>query len=212
MFIDQANKVINYKIAYCGPGLAGRSTNLQYIYDSLGCDPIGIKYRSEFSTFTSEEEGFIKCFSFVPPNLSLYYEHKIRLHLCRTISNTYHPLSEQLLLNNIDGFVFIADSMKARNDANLAALITLKTNLHTMFYDFDKIPQVFQLNKRDLPNIMSKDDLIKELSCNNLAVVFEAIAYKGIGVFESLKSVIRQIFSNTKKQVDDYLSGRLHTF
>ena len=101
------------------------------------------------------------------------------------------------LLRGVDGVVFVADSQKERMDANVEALDNLMSNLKEHGYDFNKIPYVLQLNKRDLPNILSPEALNKELRKKNEAVV-EAGAFQGVGVFETLKEIARQVLTELK--------------
>jgi signal recognition particle receptor subunit beta len=110
----------------------------------------------------------------------------------------FYDASRKLILRGVDGVVFVADSQEERMDANLEALDNLDENLKEHGYDFNKIPYVLQLNKRDLPNVMGVDALKKELVKKG-EPVFEAVAYQGVGVFETLKEVARQVLIELKK-------------
>jgi signal recognition particle receptor subunit beta len=110
----------------------------------------------------------------------------------------FYDASRKLILRGVDGVVFVADSQEDRMDANLEALENLQENLQEHGYDFTKIPYVLQLNKRDLPSAMPVDDLKKELVKRG-EPVFEAVAFQGTGVFETLKEVARQVLVELKK-------------
>jgi signal recognition particle receptor subunit beta len=102
-----------------------------------------------------------------------------------------------LILRGVDGIVFVADSQEQRMDANVEALENLMSNLKEHGYDFNKIPYVLQLNKRDLPNVLPAEMLNKELRKKNEAVV-EAVAFQGVGVFETLKEIAKQVLTELK--------------
>jgi mutual gliding-motility protein MglA len=110
----------------------------------------------------------------------------------------FYDASRKLILRGVDGVVFVADSQEERMDANIEALDNLSENLRAQNYDFQKIPYVLQLNKRDLPNALPVDELTKTLMKKG-EPVFEAIACKGVGVFETLKECGRQVLAEVKK-------------
>jgi signal recognition particle receptor subunit beta len=123
---------------------------------------------------------------------------KTRFHLYTVPGQVFYDASRKLILRGVDGVVFVADSQPERMDANVEALDNLKDNLKEHGYDFGKIPYVLQLNKRDLPNALPADQLKKELLKKNEAV-FEAVAFQGSGVFETLREVARQVLVELKK-------------
>jgi len=110
----------------------------------------------------------------------------------------FYDASRKLILKGVDGVVFVADSQEERMDANIESLWNLEQNLKSHGYDLMKIPYVLQLNKRDLPNAMPVEELKKELMRKG-EPVFEAVAYKGIGVFDTLKAVAKQVLVELKK-------------
>jgi signal recognition particle receptor subunit beta len=120
------------------------------------------------------------------------------IHLCTVPGQVFYDASRQLILRGVDGVVFVADSQEELMDANVEAIENLEENLKEHGYDFAKIPYALQFNKRDLPSALPMDVLQKELVRRG-EPTFEAIAYKGTGVFETLKEVARQILQELKK-------------
>jgi hypothetical protein len=123
---------------------------------------------------------------------------KTRIHLYTVPGQVFYDASRKLILRGVDGVVFVADSQKERMDANVEALDNLHDNLKEHGYDFKKIPYVLQLNKRDLPNALAVETLSKDLRRKNEAVI-EAVAFQGVGVFETLKEIARQVLVELKQ-------------
>jgi signal recognition particle receptor subunit beta len=110
----------------------------------------------------------------------------------------FYDASRKLILKGVDGVVFVADSQRERMDANLESLWNLEENLKSHGYDFSKIPYALQLNKRDLPDVLSVDELKRELGRKDEPII-EAVAPKGVGVFETLKAVAKQVLTDLRK-------------
>ena len=191
-FINFAAKEINCKLVYYGAGLGGKTTNLQWIFEQT----LGKKGGKMISLATETERTLF--FDFLPVDLGTVRGFKTRFHLYTVPGQVFYDASRKLILRGVDGVVFVADSQEDRMDANIEALDNLNDNLKEHGYDFNKIPYVLQLNKRDLPNILPVDDLKKELVKKGESV-FEAVAYSGVGVFETLKEVARQVLVELKK-------------
>lgn len=191
-FINFAAREINCKIVYYGAGLGGKTTNLQHIYDKTASGQ-----RGKMISLATETERTL-FFDFLPLDVGTVRGFKTRFHLYTVPGQVFYDASRKLILRGVDGVVFVADSQPERMDANLEALENLQENLREQGYDFETIPYVLQLNKRDLPNAMPADDLKRELVRRN-EPVFEAIASKGEGVFETLKEVARQVLVELKK-------------
>src|SRR5262249_26450586 len=119
-------------------------------------------------------------------------------HLYTVPGQVFYDASRKLILRGVDGVVFVADSQEERMDANLESIENLEENLKEHGYDLMKIPYVLQLNKRDLPNVLSVDRMKGELSKKDEPLV-EAIAFKGIGVFETLKEISRLVLAELRK-------------
>ena len=137
-------------------------------------------------------------FDFLPLDLGTVRGFKTRIHLYTVPGQVFYDASRKLILRGVDGVVFVADSQQERMDANIEALDNLMGNLKEHGYDFHKIPYVLQLNKRDLPNILSTDELSKELRKKNEPVI-EAVAFQGTGVFETLQEIGRQVLLGLKQ-------------
>jgi signal recognition particle receptor subunit beta len=191
-FINYASREINCKIVYYGPGLCGKTTNLQYIYDSTAPQAKG-----KLISLATETDRTL-FFDFMPLELGTVRGFKTRFHLYTVPGQVYYDASRRLILKGVDGVVFVADSQEERMDANIESLYNLEENLRTQGYDLSKIPYVLQLNKRDLPNVASSEELVGELMRKN-EPVYEAVAAKGVGVFDTLKAVAKQVLTELRK-------------
>ncbi len=191
-FINFAAREINCKIVYYGAGLGGKTTNLQWIFDqTLG------KAGGKMISLATETDRTL-FFDFLPLDLGTVRGFKTRFHLYTVPGQVFYDASRKLILRGVDGIVFVADSQEERMDANFEALENLHENLKEHGYDFMKVPYVLQLNKRDLPSALPVDDLIKALVKKGEPAL-EAVAYKGVGVFETLKEVARLVLAELKK-------------
>jgi signal recognition particle receptor subunit beta len=190
-FINFAAREINCKIVYYGAGLGGKTTNLQVIYQKTADQQKG----KMISLATETERTLF--FDFLPLDLGNVRGFKTRIHLYTVPGQVFYDASRKLILRGVDGIVFVADSQEQRMDANVEALENLMSNLKEHGYDFNKIPYVLQLNKRDLPNILPVDLLATELRKKNEPIV-EAVAFQGVGVFETLKEIAKQVLTELK--------------
>ena len=191
-FINFAAREINCKIVYYGAGLGGKTTNLQFIFDKTAD-----QQKSKMISLATETDRTL-FFDFLPLDLGTVRGFRTRFHLYTVPGQVFYDASRKLILRGVDGVVFVADSQKERMDANIEALDNLQDNLKEHGYDFTKIPYVLQLNKRDLPNVLPIDELKDEL-VKKKEPVFEAVAFKGVGVFETLKEIARQVLIELKK-------------
>ncbi|MBW4055574.1 MAG: gliding-motility protein MglA [Proteobacteria bacterium] len=191
-FINYASREINCKIVYYGPGLCGKTTNLQFIYQRTAPDAKG----KMISLATETERTLF--FDFLPLSLGEIRGFKTRFHLYTVPGQVFYDASRKLILKGVDGVVFVADSQEERIDANIESLENLRINLKEQGYDLDKLPYIVQYNKRDLPGAMSVDELHNELNPTNVPE-FEACATTGEGVFETLKAVAKLILIDLKK-------------
>jgi len=190
-FINFAAREINCKIVYYGAGLGGKTTNLQVIYQKTADQQKG----KMISLATETERTLF--FDFLPLDLGSVRGFKTRIHLYTVPGQVFYDASRKLILRGVDGIVFVADSQEQRMDANVEALENLMSNLKEHGYDFNKIPYVLQLNKRDLPNILPVDMLSTELRKKSEPIV-EAVAFQGVGVFETLKEIAKQVLTELK--------------
>ncbi|MGD9587397.1 MAG: ATP/GTP-binding protein [Pyrinomonadaceae bacterium] len=191
-FINYASREINCKIVYYGPGLCGKTTNLQHIYDSTAPQAKG-----KLISLATETDRTL-FFDFMPLELGTVRGFKTRFHLYTVPGQVYYDASRKLILKGVDGVVFVADSQDERMDANIESLYNLEENLQTQGYDLMQIPYVLQLNKRDLPNVTPIEELAHELNRKG-EPVFEAVATDGTGVFDTLKAVAKQVLTELRK-------------
>lgn len=191
-FINYASREINCKIVYYGPGLCGKTTNLQYIYNKTANDAKG----KMISLATETERTLF--FDFLPLALGEIRGFKTRFHLYTVPGQVFYDASRKLILKGVDGVVFVADSQDVRLDANIESLENLKDNLEEQGFDIEKIPFVMQYNKRDLPEISSLEELSNLLNPRKVPEL-EACAMSGEGVFETLKAVAKLVLNDLKK-------------
>jgi hypothetical protein len=191
-FINYSSREINCKIVYYGPGLCGKTTNLQYIYQKTAPDAKG----KMISLATETERTLF--FDFLPLALGKIRGFRTRFHLYTVPGQVFYDASRKLILKGVDGVIFVADSQIERMEANLESLDNLKVNLQEQGYDLDRVPYVVQYNKRDLPNSAPLDELQKLLNPGGMPD-FEACATVGTGVFETLKATAKGVLTDLKK-------------
>tara|TARA_B100000925_G_scaffold291945_1_gene282724 strand:- start:5000 stop:5590 length:591 start_codon:yes stop_codon:yes gene_type:complete len=193
-FVNYQTKEINCKIVYYGPGLGGKTTNIQHIYSKTAG-----KNKGEMVSLNTENERTL-FFDFLPLDLGEIRGFKTRLHLYTVPGQVFYEASRKLILRGVDGVVFVADSQIEKFDSNMQSFESLKDNLSEQGYDLKKVPLVMQWNKRDLPNVSPISEL--ERSLNNFDFpAFEASALSGEGVFETLKMVSKLVLMNVKGSV-----------
>jgi mutual gliding-motility protein MglA len=191
-FINYVAREINCKIVYYGPGLGGKTTNLQYLYDITNSENKG-----KLVSLATETERTL-FFDFLPIDLGQIRGLGTRFHLYTVPGQVFYDASRKLILRGVDGVVFVADSQEERLDANLESIANLELNLKEHGFDIGKIPYVLQLNKRDLPNAMPAEQLKKLLMVKG-EPVFEAVATTGAGVVDTLKGIARQVLVELRK-------------
>ena len=175
-FINYSSREINCKIVYYGPGLCGKTTNLQYIYRRTNPDQKG-----KLISLATETERTL-FFDFLPLSLGDIKGFKIRFHLYTVPGQVFYAASRKLILKGVDGVIFVADSQIERMESNMESLDDLKINMAEQGYELDKLPFAVQYNKRDLPNVVPVGDMDKLLNYRNV-VWFEAVAVTGKGSF-----------------------------
>jgi len=184
--INYAAREINCKIVYYGTGLGGKTTNLEYVYSKV--DP---GTRGKMISLATEADRTL-FFDFLPIDLGSIRGFKTRFHLYTVPGQVYYNASRKLILKGVDGLIFVADSQMHRREANIEAMHNLYENIEAYGYDLSRIPFVIQYNKRDMPEIASMEELRSEL--NPMGVPdFPGVAVRGDGVFETLKSVSKQV-------------------
>lgn len=191
-FINFPAREINCKLVYYGPGLGGKTANLQWIYENTGQGQKG----KMISLATETDRTLF--FDFLPLDLGTVRGFKTRFHLYTVPGQVFYEASRKLILKGADGVVFVADSQEERMDANLETLENLQENLRDHGLDFNTIPYVLQLNKRDLPNVLPIDELKKHLQARGEPIT-EGVAITGQGVFETLKEVAKLVLAELRK-------------
>lgn len=184
--INYSSREINCKIVYYGPGLCGKTTNIQHVYNKVAPETKG-----KLITLATEMDRTL-FFDFLPLELGTVKGFKTRFHLYTVPGQVYYDASRKLILRGVDGVVFVADSQTARYDANIESLYNLHENLEEYKLKLDDIPYVIQYNKRDMPDIIGLDDLEQELNPDQYPSV-EAVAINGLGVFDTLKAVAKGV-------------------
>jgi mutual gliding-motility protein MglA len=184
--INYASREINCKLVYYGPGLGGKTTNLEYVYNKVSPET-----RGKLISLATEQERTL-FFDFLPVDLGSIRGFKTRFHLYTVPGQVYYNASRRLILKGVDGLVFVADSQAERMDANIAALENLYENLIDYGFDPTQLPIVLQWNKRDLPNAVPVDELRYQLNPMGLQE-YEAVAVRGNGVFDTLKAVSKLV-------------------
>jgi signal recognition particle receptor subunit beta len=193
-FLNYSTRDINFKVVYYGPGLSGKTTNIKTIYDKVKSDNKG-----KLVSLATETERTL-FFDFFPLDLGTIKGYKVKFHLYTVPGQIYYSSSRKLIMKGVDGIVFVADSQRERFEANIESLQDMLDNLKEYNIDFETLPYVLQLNKRDLPNITPANELIKTLRKKNEPVV-EAMALKGDGVVETLKGISKLIMIDVKRKL-----------
>jgi len=193
--LNFAKKELNQKIVYYGTGLCGKTTNLRTIYAALNPQRKG----KMMSLATELDQTLF--FDFLPVDLGDVKGWKLRYHLYTVPGQIYYNASRKLVLKNVDGLVFVVDSQQERLDENIESYINLQDNLKSYNLSLNDIPMVIQYNKRDLPNILPINDLQLQINKGGYTY-FESVAIRGIGVFDTLKSICQL---TVLKQMDDLI-------
>jgi signal recognition particle receptor subunit beta len=191
-FINYASREINCKVVYYGPGLCGKTSNLQLIYGKTNPELNG----KMISLATETERTLF--FDFLPLALGQIRGFKTRFHLYTVPGQVFYDASRKLILKGVDGVVFVADSQVERMEANVESLDNLKINLREQGYELEKIPYVVQYNKRDLPNAAPLNEMRNLLNPAGVPE-FEACATTGEGIFETLKCVAKLVLTDIKR-------------
>ncbi|MBI5599609.1 MAG: GTPase domain-containing protein [Deltaproteobacteria bacterium] len=191
-FINYSAREINCKIVYYGPGLCGKTTNLNFIYRKTRPES-----RGKMISLATETERTL-FFDFLPLALGEIKGFKTRFHLYTVPGQIFYDASRKLILKGVDGIVFVADSQVERMDANIESFDNMKDNLEDHGYSLKKIPYVIQYNKRDILNCVPVAEMKKILNVDGVPD-FEGMALQGTGVFETLKSVVKSVLAEIKK-------------
>jgi signal recognition particle receptor subunit beta len=194
MFINWALQEINLKIVYYGPGMSGKTTNLEYIHSKM--DP---SLAGELVSLKTKEDRTI-FFDFMQLEVGRIKGKKPKFNLYTVPGQVYYASSRKVILNGVDGIVFVADSQPHRMEGNIETLLDLEKNLKADGHSLESFPWVVQYNKRDLPGVDSVEVMQKKLNFFGVPH-YEAVAVNGDGVFNTLKAIINLVVKNVQDQL-----------
>lgn len=183
--VNHARQEIRLKVVYYGPGLGGKTTNLELIHTRTRPDR-----RGKLISLATESERTL-FFDLLPMELGVYRDYQVRLHLCTVPGQIAHDRTRRLVLRHVDGIVFVVDSQAERLADNRESIVNLGENLRRQGDDPDRLPLVVQYNKRDLPNVLSTRELRAALNVPDDVPELEAVAIEGAGVFETVKAILK---------------------
>ena len=192
-FVNHAARELNCKIVYYGPGLCGKTTNLQYIYNKTNPEAKG----KMISLATETERTLF--FDFLPLSLGEIRGFKTRFHLYTVPGQVFYNASRKLILRGVDGIIFVADSAPNRLRANAESMRNLRENLAEYGIDINDVPIILQINKRDLPDALPADMIRAVIDPQRRYPTYEAVASKGTGVFETLKATSRLVLEKLSR-------------
>jgi signal recognition particle receptor subunit beta len=183
--IHHATREIQFKVVYYGPGLGGKTTNLEQIHKKS--NPA---HRGKLVSLNTESERTL-FFDLLPVDLGKFRGYDVRLHLCTVPGQIAFDQTRRLVLRNVDGIVFVVDSQADRLDDNIASLRNLEANLVLQGDDPSRMPLVVQYNKRDLPRALELSALRAALGVPEGVPEVKAAALRGDGVFETFKAIVK---------------------
>ena len=194
VFFNYTTMQVSAKIVYYGPGLCGKTTNLQQIHGRT--DPGS---RGEMVSLETEADRTL-FFDLLPLEVGTIGGMRVRLQLYTVPGQVFYNTTRKLVLKGVDGIVFVADSQEPMLDANMESLGNLRRNLEELNQPLEKIPFLFQYNKRDLRNILTVETLNRHLNREGFEV-FEGAALHGVGVFETLKAISRKTLAAVHRKI-----------
>ena len=193
VLINKAINEVTVKLVYYGPGLCGKTTNLEKIYGNPKLDNKG-----KMISMSTETDRTL-FFDFMPMELGTIGGQKVRVQLYTVPGQVFYDASRKLILKGVDGVIFVADSQEARMEANAESIQNLERNLEEQGYQLKDLPYALQLNKRDLPTAIPVDEMYRQINYKG-EPTFEAVAMSGTGVFDTLKAVAKQVLTELKKK------------
>jgi signal recognition particle receptor subunit beta len=194
VFLNYTTMAMTAKIVYYGPGLGGKTTNLQWIHHKTAP-----RSRGEMVSLETETDRTL-FFDLLPLDVGVIGGMKVRLQLYTVPGQVFYNATRRLVLKGVDGVVFVADSQAAALDPNEESITNLKMNLEELGLGMDQVPVVFQYNKRDLRNILPIDKLQSVINPRK-SPSFEAAAIHGLGVFETLKEISRLALASIRTRI-----------
>src|SRR5512145_2794917 len=196
VLFNYSTKELTAKVVYYGPGLCGKTTNLQWIHENLP-----IKNKGKMLSLATETDRTL-FFDFLPIDLGQVRGMRMRIQLYTVPGQVFYNATRRMVLKGADALVFVVDSQEAMLDASLESLENMRQNLEANEIDPDQIPTIFQYNKRDLPNALPIEILNERINPRELPFA-EAVAIKGTGVEETLKLVTRVVFATLSQRYGD---------
>jgi signal recognition particle receptor subunit beta len=200
VLINKAINEVTVKLVYYGPGLCGKTTNLEKIYGNPK-----LENKGKMISMSTETDRTL-FFDFMPMELGTIAGQKVRVQLYTVPGQVFYDATRKLVLRGADGVVFVADSQSTMRESNVTSLENLKTNLRLNRLDPEKVAIVFQYNKRDLPDVDSVDDMNAYMHPGTNIPVVEAAAKSGLGVTATLRAAVTRILDNLKNNVDTSLA------
>jgi signal recognition particle receptor subunit beta len=195
VFFNYATMQMAAKIVYYGPGLCGKTTNLHHIYAKTSPQS-----RGEMVSLETETDRTL-FFDLLPIDVGVIGGFKTRLQLYTIPGQVFYNTTRKLVLKGVDGIVFVADSQKPMLEANIESFRNLRDNLAEIGLNLDDLPLVVQLNKRDLPNILDKETILRALDPQGQYEACEASAVSGMGVFETLKTISKLTLRTLRRRM-----------
>jgi len=191
---NYATKELTIKIVYYGPGLSGKTTNLQYLHSVLDHER-----RGKLLSLATEADRTL-FFDFLPVDLGKIRDFTVRFQLYTVPGQVRYNATRKLVLKGADAIIFVADSQSEIREQNIESLKNMRENLIANNINPDDIPIIFQYNKRDLPNILSIDELNKDLNGDRKYEYFESIAIDGVGVEDSFQRITKLTINDIAKK------------
>lgn len=190
--MNHTTREINAKIVYYGPGLCGKTTNIHLIYHRIAPGQ-----RGKLISLATETDRTL-FFDFLPVELGNIKNYKVRFHLYTVPGQVFYNATRKLVLKGADGVIFVADSQRTMLDANIESLSNLRDNFAGQDVDLDEFPMAIQYNKRDLPDVMSVEELNEALNPRGLPF-FEAVAKTGEGVLKTFTAIAKLVLQDMQR-------------
>jgi signal recognition particle receptor subunit beta len=195
--VNHQTREINAKIVYYGPGLCGKTTNIHTIFHRIAPGQ-----RGKLISLATETDRTL-FFDFLPVELGTIKNYKVRFHLYTVPGQVFYNATRKLVLKGADGVIFVADSQSAMLDANLESISNLRDNLHDQGINLNTFPMVIQYNKRDLPDVLSSDELNAAMN-PRLVPFYEAVATTGEGVLKTFTAIAKLVLQDMQKHPEHH--------
>jgi len=195
--VNHTTREINAKIVYYGPGLCGKTTNIHFIFHRISPNQ-----RGKLISLATEADRTL-FFDFLPIELGNIKGYKVRFHLYTVPGQVFYNATRKLVLKGADGVIFVADSQRAMLDANQESLANLRENFRDQGVNLDDFPMVLQYNKRDLPDVLSLDELSATLNRRRMPA-FEAVAKNGDGVLKTFTAISKLVLQDMQKHPEKH--------